>query len=311
MSFVEVFRLGHYHLIVMFAVSYTISMIVVNNCKDIKTMIKRIFTNPLLVSFVLIVFNCIIYALDGNFYFKNIVTALFKSLKGFQFARTIWFNPFLWYFSMFYILSITFTHNLGVINKAKNTTIYLILIYLICRLLIYPSTYNEIYGNIFKKQDNLTFHEFFSENLFFKIKKDIDYNKNQKCICLGLHPSIAIYNGFYCLDGYFNIYPLEIKHNFRRIIAPSLNAVGSKYKDYYDNWGNRVYLFCDDIDYNQTKSINANPVILKLDSVEFKNYGGKYIISRVPILNINQLGLSFVNKYTDETSPYCIYIYKN
>ncbi len=321
MSFNEVFRFGHYHsgdihyliiyLIVIFAVAYILVDIVVRNNKNFIDVVKKIFTNPLIITLLFILFNCFIYALDSNFYFKQIVSALFKSLRGFQFARTLWFNPLLWYFALFYILSKILQFDLNGIDNIKNASIFLFSIYLVTRLFIYPNSYNEIQCNLFKNQNNLTFCEYYSESLFNKIKKDINYNKNDKCLCLGMHPSIAIYNGFYCLDGYFNIMPLSIKHNFRKIIAPSLDAEGSKYKKYFDDWGNRVYTFCDDVGYAPVKIIDETPVELRINSIEFKNAGGKYIVSRVPIKNTEYLKLNFVKKYSDETSPYNIYLYEN
>lgn len=321
LSFVEVFRFGHYHsadlhyliiyILIILAIGYVLVNTFIKNDNKITTIIKSIFTNPFFLIFIFIVFNCVVYALDGNLYFKNFIATFIKNLKGFQFARTLWLNPFLWYFLLMYILSMTHDYNLGGINKIKNSAIILLLLYLIIRLFVYPSAYNEIQCNAFKNKNNLTYNEYYSERLFDVIKSDISYDNNDKCLCLGMHPSIATYNGFYCMDGYFNVMPLETKHKFRQIIAPSLDANGSKYKKYFDDWGNRVYLFCDDVDYQPVRNISDKPVELKFDNVIFKNNGGRYIISRVPIKNADQLGLYLVNEYEDNSSPYKIFLYKN
>ncbi|MBO5281674.1 MAG: hypothetical protein J6B43_00890, partial [Lachnospiraceae bacterium] len=59
---------------------------------------------------------------------------------------------------------------------------------------------------------------------------------------LGITPAAALYNGFYCLDGYSNLYPLEYKHEFREIIARELEK-SEGVRVYFDAWGNRCYLF--------------------------------------------------------------------
>ena len=66
--------------------------------------------------------------------------------------------------------------------------------------------------------------------------------EDYRVVSLGIDPAAALYQGFYCLDGYSNNYSLEYKHSFRRIIAPELEK--SQYlQEYFDDWGNRLYLF--------------------------------------------------------------------
>ena len=59
---------------------------------------------------------------------------------------------------------------------------------------------------------------------------------------LGVDPMIAAMNDIYVIDGYHQIYPLSYKIKFRKIIEDELNQ-NQKLKKYYDEWGNRVYLF--------------------------------------------------------------------
>ena len=61
-------------------------------------------------------------------------------------------------------------------------------------------------------------------------------------VSLGIDPAAALYHGFYSLDGYSNNYPLSYKHRFREVIAPEL-AKSEYLTDYFDDWGNRCYMF--------------------------------------------------------------------
>ena len=49
---------------------------------------------------------------------------------------------------------------------------------------------------------------------------------------------------------------------------------------------------------------------LYIDMNAFKDYIGRYIFSRVKINNADELQLTLVNKYTDEKSPYTLYLYQ-
>ena len=83
---------------------------------------------------------------------------------------------------------------------------------------------------------------------------------------------IAAMNDINIIDGYHTLYQLSYKKKFRKIIENELEQ-SEKYKDYFDNWGNRVYLFYND---QNNLLINFN---------EVKNLGAKYIISSFSIKN--------------------------
>ena len=83
---------------------------------------------------------------------------------------------------------------------------------------------------------------------------------------------IAAMNDIYIIDGYHTLYQLSYKKRFRKIIENEL-AQSEKLKNYFDNWGNRAYLFYND---QNNLLINFN---------EAKNLGAKYIISSFSIKN--------------------------
>ncbi|GAA3312748.1 hypothetical protein GCM10020331_001250 [Ectobacillus funiculus] len=91
--------------------------------------------------------------------------------------------------------------------------------------------------------DEPSFRQFYSEHLFQEIKNYIGKpQQSYRVASIGLHPAIAQYNGFYTVDTYTNFYPLSYKYQFRAIIAKELDK-SPVLKDYYDHWGNRVYVF--------------------------------------------------------------------
>jgi len=86
---------------------------------------------------------------------------------------------------------------------------------------------------------------------------------------------IAVMNDIKVIDGYHNIYPLSYKLKFRKIIEKELEK-SAILKDYYDNWGSRVYAFYTDKDN------------IELDFQFAKKLKADYVISKIP-LNSNDL----------------------
>ena len=133
-----------------------------------------------------------------------------------------------------------------------------------------------------------------------------------RVVSLGIDPAAALYQGFYCLDGYSNNYSLEYKHAFRKAIAPEL--VKSPYlQDYYDNWGNRCYLFSAECPGYYT--IEKNGFYFQdysLDTEALRQLGGTYLFSAAWIMNAEEEGLTLLREEPFETqdSYYRIFIYK-
>jgi hypothetical protein len=89
---------------------------------------------------------------------------------------------------------------------------------------------------------------------------------------VGLDPMVAVMNDIKVIDGYHNIYPLSYKNKFRKIIEKELEK-NIKLRNYYDNWGNRVYAFYTD----------KNNIVLNFKYA--KELGADYVISKFPIKN--------------------------
>ena len=136
--------------------------------------------------------------------------------------------------------------------------------------------------------------------------------EDYRVVSLGIDPAAALYQGFYCLDGYSNNYSLEYKHSFREIIAPELEK--SQYlQEYFDDWGNRCYLFSAECPGYYT--IEKNGFYFQdyaLDVSALKELGGKYLLSAAWIENGEETGLRLVREEPFETrdSYYRIFLYE-
>ncbi len=247
-------------------------------------------------------FNCMIYGLDNIKVIKDIIALIFPPLKGFSFARTLWFSPFIWYFAFMMILC-----RLD-LKKVVKFVLCSVAFIVAC---LYPSTYNHIRPNCIgaKTLDHLSYGEFYSTDLFDKIKNDIGYS-GEWSIAFGMHPSIIEYNGIASLDGYMSYYPKKYKEKFRTLIEPELK-VDPVNREYFDSWGGRAYIFSKDITYAPDRDIEPKKADMLIDPDVFCEMGGKYVFSRVEILNAEILGLNERGVYRGKGSPYTIYVYES
>ncbi len=268
----------------------------------------EIIKDPLNWIYLWIGFNAFFYGFEKTKAFHDLIDTVLPSLSGFGFSRTLWFNPFLWYFAFFMVL--------GRIGKPLLRNLAWILASLI--VLFYPHMYNPIVFNIpgiydtyvklSGKEPHLSYREFYSTSLFDRIKKDIGYD-GEWSAAYGMHPAILQYNGISTLDGYFTLYPMSYKEAFRKVIAPEL-AVDEYNRAYFDDWGGRAYLFSKEITYEPERTMNTDEADLLIDPEAFQQLEGKYIFSRVSVRNADALGFEEIGVYTDEESPYEIYVYK-
>ena len=117
-----------------------------------------------------------------------------------------------------------------------------------------------------------TFKDYYLSNSYQKIKNIVG---NKRIISLSpLDPMVAVMNDIYTLDGEHNLYPLSYKYNFYKIIKDELEN-DQFLKDYYLNWGHRVYAFV------------SNKDNIKIDFIEAKKLGAEFVISAYLIENRN------------------------
>ena len=153
---------------------------------------------------------------------------------------------------------------------------------------------------------------FFAEDVFTQIKDYIGKDQSSyKVASLALYSSIPLYNGFYCIDGYSNNYSLEYKTEFRKIIEKELNK-NKTIQSYYDDWGNRCYLFTAQLGtaYVFEKDNSTKLTDLELNTNQLKEMGCDYIFSGVEIASAKQKGLAFVKSFESKDSMWRIYVYE-
>lgn len=171
---------------------------------------------------------------------------------------------------------------------------------------------------LFAANDEIVYHgrptvkQFYATTQFNEIANYIGKQKNSyRVASIGIHPAIAQYNGFYTLDTYNNFYPLSYKHEFRKIIANELDK-SPALKSYFDQWGGRCYLFVAQLGkhYEFKKNSKVKIKDLQLNTRVFKNMGGQYILSAVPILNAEENRLVFKKSFSQSDSAWKIYLYE-
>lgn len=273
---------------------------------------KSAFQDAFNLIFLFILFNCMIYGFYSWEGFRRLVETILPPLKGWQFNRTVFFNPFLWYVEMILIAARMYR------SEKKYISVALMLITMLVPLgkqTLYNDFYNTVYTHAYKlvKQkdtESLSYREFFSRELFEKIKKEINYN-GEYSAAYGMHPAVLSYNGIATLDGCLSYYYQSYKEAFREIIAPALEESEAG-RIYYDEWGARAYLFsaADETIWNPVKTMKVTDDRLSIDAEAFRKLGGTYIFSRIKISNAEELGVSLIGCYEEEISPYTIYVYQ-
>ncbi|MED4871159.1 DUF6044 family protein [Geobacillus stearothermophilus] len=222
-------------------------------------------------------------------------------LNTFNFARFHFLRPM--------VIYIDFALALQILAKERTAWRRLVPIALALQLLLLGGFNEEIR---YRLAGTPSFEQFYSEHLFTKIKQYIGKPvSSYRVASVGLHPAIAQYNGFYTLDTYNNFYPLSYKRKFRRIIAKELDK-SPVLKDYFDHWGNRVYLFSAELGKHYMFTKRSHKVIrhFEIGTKAFKQLGGKYIFSSVPIENARDIHLRFLRAFTDRQSVWKIYVYE-
>ncbi|MEC1261951.1 DUF6044 family protein [Bacillus swezeyi] len=296
------FVLGHNHVMtvhtaVILPVVLLTFMIVIGRQKQRRPKEEKLFIFLMILNYAL--------SLWYAFWF-NKLWALPKEkisfLSAFNFARFHFLRPLVIYVSFAVACYILWR-----IGKRWRRFVYAALLAQL--IVLIPFQEELTYGAYYKAP---TFREFYASEQFKEIKQFIRRpERSYRVASIGLHPAIAQYNGFYTLDTYANIYPLKYKYQFRKIIAKELekNAV---LKRYFDEWGSRCYLFVDELGKHYAFKKNSKKKItnLELNTEAFKEMGGRYIFSSVPIMNARQNKLTFLKRFSHSQSAWNIYLYE-
>lgn len=226
-------------------------------------------------------------------------------LRGFQWERLHFLHPLLWH--------LLFAVSLGIIleksGKFRSLAASLVLL-MICAQTAYAVRNCDAIRE--KENSGMSYADFYSAPLFEEIAKVIGQDKSSyRIACLGFHPAVAQFNGFYTIDGYVANYSVEYKKNFRKIIAGEL-VKSPQLKRSFDDWGSRCYLYAAEVGYSflNQKESSKRVQNLQIDIEQFRQMGGGYIFSAVPILNYHENQLSPRGVFEREDSPWRIWLYE-
>lgn len=276
---------------------------------------KKIWTDSCNLVLGLIVFNCVVYGLYDWKAFRDLVEAIVPQLTGFQFNRFTFFNPFLWYALLFLVVKRMYDSRKKMLIWAANGIVMSAALIVMFKPQMYNDFYNTCYYNAYSilkqtKVNDLNYEEYYSQDLFTYIKEEIDYD-GEWSAAYGLNPAILQYNGIATVDGYLGMYSQEYKEAFRKVIAPALETAPGN-RIYFDNWGARAYLFsgADESTYAPYRDLGLTDNSLQIDTEAYKAIGGQYIFSRIELSNSEELGLVLKGVYSQDSSPYTIYLYE-
>lgn len=261
---------------------------------------KKIMEKRLII-FIIITFAISLWYGFWQWEGLNFLKNQINILNSFNITRFHWLHPLLWY--------IIFALALSMVKKYLKYGNYIVLIFIILQICFLFYNSNEF---IERRKGNPTYREFFAEELFSEVKEYIGQDQEEyRVVSIGLYPSIAQYNGFYTLDGYFPNYPLSYKHKFRNIIEDELDK-NIEIRDYFDNWGSRCYVFVDELGSDYIVAKDKKIVInnLQLNTNILKQMGCEYIFSAVKINNSIDNDLKLLKVFDNEVSAWKIYLYE-
>jgi hypothetical protein len=226
------------------------------------------------------------------------LTERFHFLDTFNFARFHFLRPL--------VIYLGFALALKIIGECTNNKKSIAAV-LLAQMIVLSAFNDEI---IYQRKP--TVKEFYAEELFDDIKEYISLpQEDYRVASIGIHPAIAQYNGFYTLDTYNNFYPLRYKYQFRKIIEAELEK-NKTLRIYFDEWGGRCYVFSDELGkrYMFKKDSKKRLRNLELNTQAFKELGGTYIFSALPIDNASDINLKLEKVFTSKQAAWNIYLYK-
>lgn len=315
----EVFEKGMFHaesvhtyLVLPVCMIYFLYL---NTSYIIRKNVKGIFHDLYNLLMLVLVFNSVVYGIYYWEALRKVIETICPPLTGWQFNRTVFFSPFVWYAAFFLVLKRLYDS----CKKSLRLAADLLAVAAVLLIVLSGTRYNDLYHTCYDQAyrllkgvttDPLSFGEFYSEELFEEAKKDIDYN-GQWSAAYGFYPATLEYNGIATLDGYLGFYSQSYKEAFRKVIAPALERVEES-RVYFDAWGARAYLYSgtDLSIVNAYHSYNVTDQDIYIDIDAFRKLGGVYIFSRIKLTNAEETGLTLAGTYTHERSPYTLYVYQ-
>lgn len=229
-------------------------------------------------------------------------------LGAFNFNRLHFLTPLLWFAVLALALQAIQSPRLRLVLAAGQLAIGLIM---------NPEWVNnlrELAGRPLPQEPN--YAAYVAPGLFQTIRQTIQTQTGlrpaqYRVACLGLPPAIAQLNDFYTLDSYQNNYPLAYKKQFRPIIAGEL-AKSPLLRTYFDNWGNRCYLFSAELGKDFRVGAAQKRVVqdFAFDAAAFRQLGGRYVLSAVRLAAPAQSGLRLAAVFEQPGAFWRIHLYE-
>lgn len=233
-----------------------------------------------------------------------------------QIDRVLWLTPVLWVLVLVLCLDVlwsvrtrmkwlVYVGSFGLLGIAAVVTLKHSLVKPNLQKMINPSY------NVISYSDYLAIGVLEQVETFLAEKEGVS-KEEYRVASLGIDPAAALYHGFYTVDGYSNNYDLEYKHAFRKVIAPEL-AKSEYLTNYFDNWGNRCYLFSAECPgYYTVEKGGFFFQNLTLDTAALKELDCEYVFSAAYIVSSEEMGLTLLKEEAFETpdSYYRIFLYK-
>jgi hypothetical protein len=227
------------------------------------------------------------------------LTKIFHFMDTFNFARYHFLRPMVIYVDFALALMILSKQGLSWSKTAK--------VLAVLQILVLGLFNDEI---IYHKKP--TVKEFYAVELFEEVKAHIGLEpKDYRVASIGIHPAISQYNGFYTIDTYNNFYPLTYKHQFRKLIEKELDK-NKTIRKYFDTWGGRCYIFTAQFGkrYMIKKDSKRQLKDFEFNTEVFKEMGGRYIFSAIPINNAEKNKLTLEKVFESKSAAWKIYLYK-
>ena len=277
---------------------------------------------------------CIFYganvlnALFTCFYCSEPIVALRQNiggiLKTFQANRIYWIMPACWMCILILELGILTDISSVFVTEflfKKMRFVAAFPVAVICAIIfiyarnVYLSSpfYHNIRLMVFDTYHVDSWRKYYAEDLYAEIADAIGRDKSEyRVVSIGVNPAVALFNGFYTVDGYSTDYPLSYKHDFRKIIENEL-AENDDIRGYFDNWGNRCFVYTASIGnrFDIYRGEN-NEAEIHINTKELKKMGGDYVFSAVKIKNADELGLASISDapFIKDADSYGIWVYE-
>lgn len=301
----------------------TIMILVFGFCayRHFQEQMRKIFC-LLAAGFGFNLFCALFYAFYQSDFMADLRNQAGGIIKEFQVDRVYWLTVFVWYFLLGLDLYLIWEWTKHSLKKKKVVCIVAGSVLLSGVVFVTAATvyyYSDFSKNLHRLRQGesyarVTWNDFYAPEIFSQIDSFIGREKSSyRTLSFGIYPASALYNGFYCLDGYSNNYNLAYLYTFREIIEGELEKDESLRK-YYDEWGCRCYVLSAELGINNYlvhKSASEKEINLALNTDAAQKMGAQYLFSAVKIANAEELGLTLLRETPFETpdSYYAVYLY--